>query len=47
VVAAVLAAIAAVVASSWPIAGIAGGLVLSTFVFPLAHEWALRKRRRL
>lgn len=45
--AAVLAVIVAVVTNSWPIAGIAGGLVLSTFVFPLVHEWALRKRRYL
>jgi hypothetical protein len=43
--AAVLTVIVAVVTNSWPIAGIAGGLVLSTFVFPLVHEWALRNRR--
>lgn len=45
VVVAVLVAIAAVVIGSWAVAGVAGGLCLSVFVFALVHEQALKKRR--
>jgi hypothetical protein len=43
---AVVVAVVALVIDSWPAAGIAGGLALSTFAFALGHERALRKRRQ-